>query len=198
MTASKNIQISTELWQGIDAFDEHGLTAFDDCFGHDDEFFDMVVEQDSSNVASGSKVENFGIEDETESKKRLQTSTPESSKRRKSMCFSELQDFACDTSIASDLNTESASVQSAQLAFMTPIELDQQLDQSMSRLALSMKRSELSRQQVINNPSETVSNPFALSILLRGTSAGSTKRAHARYSGSSQLRSFINHVGSTI
>jgi len=44
-----------------------------------------------------------------------------------------------------------ASVHSAQLPFLTSSELDQRMEQSVSRLALSMKRSEMSRQRILQN-----------------------------------------------
>jgi hypothetical protein len=69
--------------------------------------------------------------------------------------------MSCDESIISQRTD--ASVQSAQLPFMTPIELDQQLEDTMSNLALSMKRSAVSRQRVIWNwiKSSFNANPFS-------------------------------------
>lgn len=214
MSTPKN-DVQTEMWQGIDIFDAHDLSAFDDCFGQDDEFFDLVVEETISTMTREVN-EDEGVShsicadehDDTGSKKRTRSSLPSSLKRRKSFQFNDLEDFVCDNSVVSELNTEAASVQSAQLVFMTPMELDQQLDQSMSRLALSMRRSELSREQVIKNSSDSpISNPFALSVLLGGSTfsgaadpstPGVKKRGNVRSSGTSQLRSYINQVGQTI
>lgn len=185
--------ISEELWKDIDVLDEHDLGAFDDCFGNDDEFFDMVI--DASAVPSHYNRDGFF----DGSKKRMLGSEHNSVKRTKSLNFSTLQNYSCDESVISELNTD-ASVQSAKLAFLTPLELDQQLDQSMSRLALSMKRSELSRQKVISNPSISPPNAFGLSSFLRGASTRAKKHGTNALvgSGRSHLRSYMNHMGSTI
>lgn len=189
MTETNNC-ISNELWQDINALDEHDLSAFDDCFGQDDEFFDMVID---SNVHENS------MNEPNANKKRLLEFEQYSSKKTRSCHLKTLQDNPCDASVVSELNTD-ASVQSAQLAFLTPMELDQQLDQSMSRLTSSMKRSELSRQRVISNPSGMIPNPFGLSVLLGNTSAKATRHGTNALvkSGRSHLRSYINHMGSNL
>lgn len=202
--AASRIEISNELWQDIDNLDEDDLVAFDDCFGN--EFFDMVASSHSEVSNSDDNdlnMENFEAQIERESRKRLNMpALKKSTKRRKSSHFSyELENFNMrgDTSLSS-VSTDarsvgSASVRSTQLAFMTPMELDQQLNQSMSRLAFSMRRSEFSREQVIKNSSKETGTaaPFASSNFLEGgRNSGVTS---AVYPGSSQIRSYINCVG---
>jgi len=62
------------------------------------------------------------------------------------------------SSDASIISHTDISVESAQLPLMTPIELDHKLGQCMSRLALSMKRSELSRQHIGDYMSHMICN----------------------------------------
>ena len=78
---------------------------------------------------------------------------------KRSKCTGISSYMACDESILSQRTD--ASVQSAQLPFMTPIELDQQLEDTMSRLDSSMKRSAMSRQRVICNQSSFNANLFS-------------------------------------
>eukprot|EP00553_Chaetoceros_curvisetus_P005242 CAMPEP_0204617298 /NCGR_PEP_ID=MMETSP0717-20131115/4310_1 /ASSEMBLY_ACC=CAM_ASM_000666 /TAXON_ID=230516 /ORGANISM="Chaetoceros curvisetus" /LENGTH=159 /DNA_ID=CAMNT_0051630785 /DNA_START=1 /DNA_END=480 /DNA_ORIENTATION=- len=82
-----------------------------------------------------------------------------------------------------------ASVHSAQLPFLTSSELNERMEQSVSRLAMSMKRSEMSRQRILQN-----SNGYSSSMITNLLGTSSTLA-----SGLSQSRrvvgSYMNHVG---
>lgn len=82
-----------------------------------------------------------------------------------------------------------ASVHSAQLPFLTSSELNERMEQSVSRLAMSMKRSEMSRQRILQN-----SNGYNASMITTLLGPSSTLA-----SGLSQSRrvvgSYMNHVG---
>ena len=93
---------------------------------------------------------------------------------KRSKCTGISSGMSCDESILSQRTD--ASVQSAQLPFMTPIELDQQLEDTMSNLALSMKRSAVSRQRVIWNWNKSSFNANLFSSNARSPHIGSYMR----------------------
>jgi len=183
--SDSSASVPDDVWGDFEELDDTDLASFDNCFSPEDFLID------DEEAAYGNETETPAI-DEDEAKKRFQEpGPPRVNKRRKSIEFNSFQEYACDASDDLELNTDTASVQSAQLPFLTPMELDQQLDQSISRLALSMKRSELSREQVLKKGG-VASSAVGLSHLLRGGSSSTLS------SGRSHLRSYMHHMGSTI
>jgi hypothetical protein len=94
----------------------------------------------------------------------------------------------CDVSIASSTDV---SMTSAQLPFMTPLELEKQLEQSMARLAESMQRSERSRDQILHSSSSSIG--FMDSILSNSSGRKNFSTATSNYA---PLRSYMNQIGS--
>ncbi|GFH46847.1 predicted protein [Chaetoceros tenuissimus] len=94
----------------------------------------------------------------------------------------------CDVSIASSADV---SMTSAQLPFMTPLELENQLEQSMARLAESMQRSERSRDQILHSNPSSVG--FMESILSNSSGRKNFSSATSNYA---PLRSYMNQIGS--
>ena len=94
----------------------------------------------------------------------------------------------CDVSIASSTDV---SMTSAQLPFMTPMELENQLKQSMSRLAESMQRSERSRDQILHSSSSSIG--YMESILLHSSGRKNFSPATPSYA---PFRSYMNQIGS--
>mmetsp|Transcript_3842 Transcript_3842/g.5780 ORF Transcript_3842/g.5780 Transcript_3842/m.5780 type:complete len:198 (-) Transcript_3842:145-738(-) len=172
---------SDDMWGDISTEEEHAL--FDYTFDPNEDFLSIGVSEE----------EEHAFADENGARKRLQNSSgSRDAKRRKSPEYAMMQDNNCDMSVASDARTD-ISVQSAQLPFLTSTELDQKLEQSVSRLAQSMKRSEMSRQRVLEHGSSVSTATFGLSNLF-GVGAHSTLGASISQSRS-HFRSYINNVG---
>jgi|EP01083_Nonionella_stella_P195709 hypothetical protein len=123
--------------------------------------------------------------------------------KQQSYRINSTSDTASPTMVASDefmkttrsnssaMDTD-ASVHSAQLPFLTSSELDQRMEQSVSRLALSMKRSEMSRQRILQNGGgyhQHQTNMFSTFIGTSSTLA--TGISHGRKA----VGSYMYHVG---
>lgn len=125
--------------------------------------------------------------------------------KQKSYRMDSTSDIASPTMVASDeimkstrnksnsnaMDTD-ASVHSAQLPFLTSSELDQRMEQSVSRLALSMKRSEMSRQRILQTGGgyhQHQTNMFSTFIGTSSTLA--TGISHGRKA----VGSYMYHVG---
>lgn len=103
------------------------------------------------------------------------------------------EEFMKTTTSNSNAMDTDVSVHSAQLPFLTSSELDQRMEQSVSRLALSMKRSEMSRQRILQNGGgyhQHQTNMF--STFIGSSSTLATGLSHGRKA----VGSYIYHVGS--
>lgn len=166
------------MWGDISADEENAL--FNYQFDPTEDFLGLA--EDAHPAAS-----------DNENNKRMQISPEQrDAKRRRALDYETTPDNSCDMSVVSDTKTD-ISVQSAQLPFFTPTELDQQLEESVSRLAQSMKRSEMSRQRVLEHGSGVNTTTFGLSNLF-GVGAHSTLSASISQSRS-HFRSYLNNVG---
>ena len=169
------------MWTEIQTLGDHELDTFD---------FDtesLLIHEDEHHEDPIVRIH----EDLDCTKKRYQNANARRpAKRRKSTGL--FNGMPCDESIISQTDV---SAQSAQLPFMTPIELDEQLEHSMSRLALSMKRSEMSRQRVICNESSLNASVFR--SLLAGPSSfrSNDNYANAR---SPHIGSYMSQMGATL
>lgn len=152
-TEAFSAEPTVDMWEESEALNDHDLEDFIFDPETSDEFLTI---QGLILVDEGHSMDSI--------KKRCQETNGCSSqaKRIRSAGFS-IENKSSDESIISHSDV---SVQSAQLPLMTPIELDHQLEQSMSRLALSMKRSEMSRQRVIQDNSSFSTNLIGLQSLL--------------------------------
>ena len=147
------LEPTIDMWTEIQTLGDHELDNF---------YFDtesLLIQHDEQHQQADPIVRIYE-EDLDCTKKRSQNDNANTQHpAKKGKCTGISSGMSCDESIISQRTD--ASVQSAQLPFMTPIELDQQLEDTMSRLAMSMKRSEKSRQRVIWNKSSFNANPFS-------------------------------------
>jgi hypothetical protein len=149
-TESYFAEPSIDIWREIEAIDDNDLDSFN--FDPDTELLTGTIQDPA--------VLDERIRMDSTTKRCPNNNVRTSQKRTRSATFAE-EDQSVDKSIISHTDM---SMQSAQLSFMTPVELDHQLEQSMSRLALSMKRSKMSRRHVIQNESSFggANNSFGL------------------------------------
>ena len=194
--------LSTEVWSEINHLDSDDLAALDDCLipGSSDQEFREIIEEKCSllpEITQATSLRNAKRLKSTEDFASLVDDYAFDVSPSTKDDVSIVLDLNTDVSVLSDLNTDTASVQSTPLvSMMNPVELDQHLEQSMSRLALSMQRSETSRRKVIENGSAySSSNPFGLSIVLGDASS---KRGQVITSGRAQLKSYMSQIGKTI
>lgn len=189
-------KVPAEMWADIDSFSEEDLAAFDDCFDPNEDF---LTDETLAVVDRAAKTKNRKRFQETK-----QRPIAREKKRRKSMELLSRPSYRnCDASVvSSDYTASDASVQSAQLPLMTPFELDQQLNRSMSRLALSMKRSELSRQKVIENgttPYNSTALGFSRMFLFGSKKPYTFRRGnHLLTSGNVHISAHMAHLGRTL
>jgi len=148
---------SIDMWTEIQTLGDHELDNFDF-----DIESDLLLQQDEQHQQEYPIV-LINEEDLDCKRKRSQNANARHpAKKRKSTGSSSCT--SCDDE--SILSQTDHSVQSAQLPFTSPIELDQLMEHSLSTLALSMKRSAISRQRVIRIASSLNVNSFGSQSLL--------------------------------
>jgi len=178
------LEPTIDMWTEIQSLGDHELDTFD---------FDtesLLIQDEHQHE---DPIVRIHEEDLDCTKKRSQNANARRpAKKKKSTGFS-----GCMSSDESIISQTDVSVQSAQLPFMTPIELDEQLEHSMSRLALSMKRSEMSRQRVIHNESSLNANSFSLQSLLSGPSSSRSNDNYAN-ARSPHIGSYMSQLGATL
>ena len=103
------------------------------------------------------------------------------------------EDIMLDSSHRIIVNMEESVELSTRLPSLTPSELDEKLEQSASRLKMSMERSEISRQKIMQNGS-ALYQTLMFSSLSIGSSGKSSNTSNMISHNSKRVGSYISQV----